>query len=118
MGVSRHDVCLLVGVEQSEHLLYVMCVSIIQRNMHTKHHILILRYECQILLQPLQLFVEEARFITRWGVVYGVDNISHTDDVSVATVERVVDRAKHILVCTLRCQLEGRTALVSIDWLL
>ena len=115
MGVSGHYMRLLVGVEQFKDILYVVGRSIEERNMNADNHHLILRHEGQILLQPLPLRVEDSRTVVGWRVVYRIDDVAHTDDVCISSVERVVYRAKHIFMLALSLQLEGGVALVGID---
>ena len=82
--------------------------------MHAQHHHLILRHKRQVLTEPLQLRVEEARLI-RCGGSRCVDNVAHTYDMHITTIERVVHRAEDSLVVALYLELECRTCLIGID---
>ena len=55
VDMTRENVCLLILIKERKYRLNVVRCAIEELNVNTKYHHLILRYKCQILLQPLNL---------------------------------------------------------------
>ena len=103
--MSRDNVCLLELVEQLVYLTdMVYCANdavVVKWDMHAQYYGHTLWHYCEVLLEPFVLRVEEsARIISHRGLRV-VDDVAHTDDVNIASVERVVDWAIDTLKLTL-----------------
>ena len=118
VGVSRENVRLLELVEQLVNIANVInaadCSVVVERNVYADYYGHILWYNCEVLLQPLVLRIEEASSLASHRSLRVVDDIAHTDNVNIATVEREVDRAVNHLECTLSLDVVGTAILVAI----
>ena len=83
--------------------------------MYAQDNGLILRRECQILLQPLILLLEECTTQTCSAVVIAiVEDVAHAYNMHITTIEREVYRAVDLLVVALSLQLDIRACSIGV----
>ena len=101
VGVTREDVRLSILVHKVEHLLTVAAVAhlsaIEDRDVNAEYHHLILRNECQIFFQPLELLGGEGCLVVGCEEIILVSDITHTYNMHITTIEREVHRSEALL---------------------